>query len=205
MRLQEQLTCCPYTSYRCERCISVNSAPQFDMARGTTVDYMHCCLLGVVKMLLTLWLDIKHRDAPWSLRKHQHILDQRLLSVKPPNFIHRQSRSLEDTGNGSFRNPLLSTVLLYLCFTWIIGYLPDVYFKRQHYVLLVQAMYLLLLDSISLTDVKKARKMIKAFCVQIEGLYGARYQTFNVHSLLHLCDKVLDLTWPSLVTVLFFL
>lgn len=35
--------------------------------------------------------------------------------------------------------------------------------------------------------------MINLFCIQIENLYGARYDTFNAHSLTHLTDKVLEL------------
>ena len=31
--------------------------PKFDVIRGVAIDYMHSTLLGVVKMLLTLWCD----------------------------------------------------------------------------------------------------------------------------------------------------
>ena len=33
----------------------------FDISAGMPIDYMHGVLLGVVKMMLSLWLDKKHK------------------------------------------------------------------------------------------------------------------------------------------------
>lgn len=32
----------------------------FDVVWGCPVDYMHCCLLGIMKLLLWLWFDSKN-------------------------------------------------------------------------------------------------------------------------------------------------
>lgn len=37
-----------------------NYLPNFDIVRGVSVDYMHCVLLGVMKMRMTLWLTTRH-------------------------------------------------------------------------------------------------------------------------------------------------
>jgi len=66
-----------------------------------------------------------------------------------------------------------------------------VYF--QHYILLVEAVYLLLQESISLNDVKKASALLKHFCLKIGELYGPRYSTYNVHCLLHMTERVCDM------------
>ena len=47
-------------------------------------------------------------------------------------------------------------------------------------------MFLLLKDSISYEELVKASRMLKHFCVQIHSLYGKRYYTYNIHSLVHL-------------------
>ncbi len=72
--------------------------PQFDIIRGTTVDYMHCALLGVMKMLLTLWFDVSHRSEPWSLRRNIQQISGHLSFLKPPNFVHRLPPSIDDLG-----------------------------------------------------------------------------------------------------------
>lgn len=41
--------------------------PKFDVTSGTAIDYMHSVLLGVVKMLLTLWTDKSYNSEPWFL------------------------------------------------------------------------------------------------------------------------------------------
>ena len=57
----------------------------------------------------------------------------------------------------------------------------------------MEAIYILLKHSISSNDLTKAAKLLKHFCIRIEELYGSRYETYNVHCLLHLVDRVKDL------------
>ena len=71
------------------------------------------------------------------------------------------------------------------------GVLPAEYF--QHFVLLVEAVYLLLQDSISQDDLKKASVLLKHFCINMAAIYGKRYETSNIHMLVHLVEKVRDL------------
>lgn len=42
------------------------SFPKFDLIKGTGIDYMHCVLLVVVKMILGLWIDLDHKNEQWS-------------------------------------------------------------------------------------------------------------------------------------------
>ena len=39
--------------------------PGFDIIKGISVDYMHCVLLGVTKMLMTLWFNKGHVGKEW--------------------------------------------------------------------------------------------------------------------------------------------
>ena len=39
--------------------------PNYDVIKGNVINYMHCVLLGVTKMLLKLWFDSKHAGELW--------------------------------------------------------------------------------------------------------------------------------------------
>lgn len=49
---------------------------------------------------------------------------------------------------------------------------------------------MLLQDSISPSDIESSSSMLLHFCTRMEALYGKRYETYNVHMLLHLPDCV---------------
>ena len=164
--------------------------PGFDIIRGTAIDYMHGTLLGVVKMLVKLWLDKQHHQEPWYIGKSSKELDKRYLSIKPPSCISRLPRSI--VGNfGHLKASELRSFLLFYSLPCLYGILPDSYF--QHYLLLVEAIYILLKHSIALSELVKASKLLKHFCLRIEEMYGCRYETYNAHGLLHLVDRVKDL------------
>lgn len=164
--------------------------PKFDIIRGIAIDYMHGTLLGVVKMLLTLWLNKKHSKQPWSLSRQVAELDSRYLKMTPPACITRLPRSLA-SNFGHLKASELRTFLLFYSIPCLYGLLPEIYF--QHYILLVEAVYLLLQESISLNDVKKASALLKHFCLKIGELYGPRYETYNAHCLLHMTERVCDM------------
>ena len=44
-----------------------------------------------------------------------------------------------------------------------------------------------------MSELTKASKLLKHFCIRIEELYGGRYETYNVYGLLHLVERVKDL------------
>lgn len=67
----------------------------FDIGASFTVDYMHCMLLGVVRMFLGLWLDTRHHRKDWYLGSKIKQVESRLLGIKPPDIIPRVPRSLK--------------------------------------------------------------------------------------------------------------
>lgn len=164
--------------------------PKFDIIRGVAVDYMHSTLLGVVKMLLTLWIDKTYKAEPWSVCKRMKEIEERYLKISPPSCITRLPRSLI-TNFGHLKASELRTFLLFYSVPCLYGILPEEYF--QHYLHLVEAIYPLLQDSISPNDIVKASALLNHFCMRVKELYAARYETFNVHCLLHLTERVRDL------------
>ena len=45
----------------------LGSMRHYDIIRGTAIDYMLCCLLGVVRRLLNLWLEPKNHSKSYIL------------------------------------------------------------------------------------------------------------------------------------------
>ena len=162
--------------------------PGFDVIAGVTIDYMHCVLLGITKMLLTLWTDKSYSSQPWYLGLDKvKILERRYLAIQPPNVITRTPRSLLKN-LAHFKASELRAFLLFYSLPCLWTLLEEEYF--QHLLLLVDALFLLLQDSISPSDIERSFLMLTHFCARMESLYGRRYETYNVHMLLHLPDCV---------------
>lgn len=58
--------------------------PGFDMISGMSIDYMHCVLLGVCRLLFRLWLQSCHHKEPWYIGVRVTDMDDRLWSINPP-------------------------------------------------------------------------------------------------------------------------
>ena len=165
--------------------------PCFDVISDVTIDFMHCILLGVIKMLLTLWTDKAYSANPWHLGSDKMMkLEERYLAIKPPNVITRTPRSLLKN-LAHFKASELWAFLLYYALPCLWGLLEEDYF--QHLLILVDAIFLLLQDSISRSDINKSSSLLLHFCTRTEALYDSRYETYNVHMLLHLPDYVRQL------------
>lgn len=66
----------------------------FNIIKGVAVDYMHCVLLGVAKMLLHLWFDNGQKGKPYFCGNNIDQAEKRLLSIKPTSDITRTPRSI---------------------------------------------------------------------------------------------------------------
>lgn len=163
--------------------------PNFDIVRGVAVDYMHCVLLGCMKMLLTLWFDKSHKNEIYSISSKLPEVDRRLLSIKPPSYITRLPRTLADVAH--FKAAELKNFLLYYSLPCLFGLLPED--QYHHFSLLVYSIFLLLQEKISTQDLLHCKRMLMEFVINIPVLYSDRQLTSNVHLLLHLTEKVEDL------------
>lgn len=67
-----------------------------DYILGTGIDRMHGGDGGVTKKLLDLWFSSKHQAQPFSLVAVKDIISARLKEIKPPKWVHRIPRSLDD-------------------------------------------------------------------------------------------------------------
>ena len=74
----------------------LSTIPNYNIIQGNVIDYMHCVLLGVTKMLLQLWFDSKHSRELWYCGDKIEEADSKLLQIKPPINITRVPRSIQN-------------------------------------------------------------------------------------------------------------
>lgn len=67
-----------------------------NIVMGTTIDYMHGLLLGVVKSLVNLWFSPSkyNKNKDFFIGHQVRAVDKRLMRMKPPDFIPRCPRSI---------------------------------------------------------------------------------------------------------------
>ena len=167
---------------------------QFDIIRGFAVDYMHCILLGISRSLAGLWFDSEHHDESYYLGRQILVVDERLMTIRPPGCISRAPRSIKLRcywKASEWRNWLHTYSVM--C---IHGLLESLYFK--HYLLLVCAIDILNGTSISMHDVNIAREMLLSFVCEFASMYGQHNMSYNLHQLLHVADTVQN--WGPLWT-----
>ena len=159
----------------------------YDLVEGTCIDYMHGILLGVTKLLLSLWFLPEHNSKAFSLATFVGLIDKRLKNIKPPNNITRLPRSIKDHLK-YWKASEFRSWLLYYSLPVLRDIQSEDYF--QHYLLFVNAIFILLQDSIMPVDIDRSESILKHFCCLFAALYGDRYMTCNVHQLLHLPEMV---------------
>lgn len=158
----------------------------FHVINGFVIDYMHGVCAGVMKLLLVLWFDKKHKNEPFSVFHAVSLVSSRLKSICPNLTITRPPRSLSDLTHwktSEFRNFLFlwSLPVLY-------GVLPEPYYV--HFCLLVKAIHILSKEYIAQMELESAEKCLFKFVENFQNMYSARYLTMNCHQLLHITDCV---------------
>ena len=160
--------------------------PHFDLVQGFIVDYMHCIDLGILRQLASLWLDSLNHEAPWYVGTKIDDIDSKLTKMHPPSNITRTPRSLKLRAYWKasewraflhFYGPLVLKSVL-----------PNKYY--QHMLLLNNAIYMLLKESVSQLELFHVSAYLNQFVQDFEKLYGQCNMTFNVHLLLHITDSV---------------
>jgi len=163
------------------------SVPLFNIVTGFVPDYLHCVLLGIVRMFSALWFDSANHDKPWYVKQSGvSQISDKLLSLRPPSDISRLPRSLAE--RKYWKGSEWKSFLLYYSLIVLPDVLPTKY--TNHWFLLVYSIHALLQDCVTGADVAAAESALQEFVQGVQALYGDQYCTFNVHQLLHLCDAV---------------
>ena len=162
----------------------------YDIIKGTAIDYMHGLCLGVMKTMMNLWFASENSNKPFSISELVSKADKRLLEIHPPLEIGRTPRSIEHHRK-YWKASELRSFLLYYGMPVLFGILGANYF--HHFAILSQASFILLQDSISEQELQQCERLLEYFCLMFPYLYELRYQTINIHNLLHLPQSVREL------------
>ena len=156
---------------------------------GMSVDYMHCILLGMCRLLLRLWFQPSHNKETWYIGNRLSDVDKRLCSIKPPSEIQRTPRRIATTvkyWKGVYILVNEDTYLLILLISahelraWLLHYsapvllgiLPDDYY--QHHCLLIEGVYLLLKQIVTEEDIMQSASLLRHYCFLFAPLYGEK-------------------------------
>lgn len=151
---------------------------------------MHCCLLGVQKHLLNLFLNPKYSGSTFYMSpKKRQLLNKRLLAIKPPAYIVRKPRSLDERAN--FKASEYRFLLLYYLPVCLSGLVPNAYI--QHVRRLSAAVYILLKSTILKKEVDNAEIMLHRFVKDHQFFFGKECMVMNIHLLKHLAECVRNL------------
>lgn len=158
-----------------------------DCVTQVVIDYMHCCLEGVVNQILKLF--IKVRRKPFSLTKDKiDELNQMIESLKKfPSEFCRKPRTLNEMS--FFKATEFRRFLLYDGPVILKYILTTVYYNN--FMKLSCAFRILLNDEDCIRNNECARQLLKSFVEEFNILFGDVAMTFNVHSLIHVADDAL--------------
>lgn len=154
-----------------------------DLVEDVPVDFMHLVCLGVTRKLLFLW--VKGKKCPGRLRPHQvDQLSTNLLKIKtsiPKEFSSkpRPIRDLEHWKATEYRQFILYTGPTVL--KKILA--PQFY---QHFLCFHVAITILANPNTYLSKNNYAQELLIYFVNNFGELYGKKYNSHNLHNLLHL-------------------
>lgn len=162
--------------------------PVFNIIRSFPPEYMHCVLLGVVKLFLSNWIDPKNCKKPWYLGTKSQILDNRLSEILPPCEITRTPQSVSNISQ--WKASEFKHFLIHYSMPCLKDLLPLTFYK--HWSLLVYVINVFDSEKIESEAFEKAKRAINKFVKNTEVLYGMELMKFNVHLLLHIPNSVKD-------------
>lgn len=158
-----------------------------------TMDYMHCVLLGVMKQLLTQWIDVRKRvfsiqaDAVRELSS----IHLQISKTHPPEFA-RRPRAIDQFKR--FKATEFRQLLLYTLPVMLKDKIATKFYK--HFLLLHCAIRILCNPDTFSTHSGCANEMLVEFVRSFKNLYGLEYCTYNLHCLLHLAEDCKNMRAP---------
>ena len=158
----------------------------FDLVKSVSIDYMHCVLQGICKLLGGLWFSNANAKEMFSLHSFLPLIEKRMKSLKSIHNVTRIPRSVTDIGH--WKASEHRAWLLYFSVPILHDLMSSSYL--YHWCSFVEAIYLLCQDTIVPNDLMRAEKLLHYFVIMFGPLYGERYMTINVLYLLHLTDDV---------------
>ncbi|XP_039439443.1 uncharacterized protein LOC120420472 isoform X2 [Culex pipiens pallens] len=160
------------------------SIQDFDIVEGCPVDYLHCVLLGVCKLMAKLWVDGVGSD--YYIRAHVAQIDNVLDSTYSFHESSRNARKFSDR-NSWKGNEWQAWLLLYgpIC---LLNVLPQKFY--DHFCTLSTTIKTMLCGPLNSQVIGECEAQLSQFVKQFEMFYGEQHMNYNVHLLLHLSNCV---------------
>jgi hypothetical protein len=173
----------------------------FNLIAGFVPDYMHCILLGVIRLHTELLFDSSHKKF-WKVGDNDEIamkhiisaIDERFTNVCALTSITRSVRSLSQIS--IWKASEWRSWLIFYCVPCLKGFLKNKYLK--HLAMLSKATSILLQKSITRQDVVQAHKLFLNYIFLFNQYFGVTSMVLNVHLLIHIAQSVLN--WGPLWT-----
>lgn len=156
------------------------------------LDYMHACLLGVMKRLISRLVKSSKNTKKVHLSNHQ----KTLINLRLKNIIayipQEFSRKLGTIDSYlSWKATEFRTFLLYIG-VYVFSFkkiLNSVFYRN--FLLFSISMRMMLTDN-NQNNIECIRGMITEFVVEARDLYGISFLSYNVHALTHLPDDYIN-------------
>lgn len=160
----------------------------FGMVSQVPFEYMHLVCLGVVKKLLSALVCGKYSRRSKLPARSISIMSKRLETLKEycPSDFARRPKSLDTCTK--YKATEFRQFLLYTGPVVTYGILDQQLYT--HFLFLHVAIRILVSASPSEAYLKFADLALKKFVDRCESLYGATFNSYNVHCLIHLTDDV---------------
>ncbi|KAE8740594.1 hypothetical protein FOCC_FOCC013894 [Frankliniella occidentalis] len=158
----------------------LNDIPHFGPVSNVPLDYLHLTLLGVVRKTMYAWMSgpYKNRLSKRLVQEVSAILV--LLSAWTPSEYIKYIKRFKATKYGQ--------ILLY---TGIVAFSRSIREDLfDHFVCLHAAHYILADVELSKLYGSYAKELLKFYVKEFKRLYGSKFVSHNVHSLIHLSDDV---------------
>lgn len=165
----------------------LSQVPLFSFMKSHPPDYLHCVLLGVVKLFILSWFDSTNNSFEWYLGSKKDAFNERLLKICPPSGISRVPRNINDVK--LYKGSEFKNFLLYYSLPCLKNLSQNSKYYK-HWALLVYSMHIFLSEKIFDVDLRLAGEALEKFVLQIEELYPETMMKYNVHLLLHLKENV---------------
>ncbi|XP_070496104.1 uncharacterized protein [Chironomus tepperi] len=156
-----------------------------DMVEDFPIDYLHCCLLGIMRRILDIFFGFKgFYDAK---TKHRISLKIAMYENQQPSDFQRRLRGLEKMN--LWKGSELRTFALFVGPVVLKSELQKEHFDLFMYFHLILVILVDKTFCFKFNDL--ARTLIQNFTENFITIFGQKYMTYNFHILKHLPDDVL--------------
>ncbi|EIE87352.1 hypothetical protein RO3G_12063 [Rhizopus delemar RA 99-880] len=166
----------------------------FDPVMFTVVDPMHNLYLGTAKKMMMIWrTTIKNRRLMLTNDDMKKMVAEARNIQLPVGYDSSSLIRKVTTGEIGFSHLKADEWKVWVTFmskVLLLGKLDRQYY--QHWLKFVDANILIASPSITTEDVEEAHRLLISFCSEMEGLYGAKNISINMHLHAHLKEGIMN-------------